>query len=159
MTFAEARSRPFEVIMSGPVGGAMGAGQLANELGDESVIAAAVGGTSFDTYLVTSGQPSLLFQSEILGLPIQAPWVDVRSIGAGGGSISWVDESGLLRVGPQSAGSNPGPAAYDRGGESPAVTDAVVVLGMFGDASLAGDLPLDGERAAAAFEPLGAGRW
>ena len=156
LTFAEARSRPFEVIMSGPVGGAMGSGQLANELGDESVIAADVGGTSFDTCLVTSGQPSLLFQGEILGLPIQTPWVDVRSIGAGGGSISWVDEGGLLRVGPQSAGSNPGPAAYGRGGESPAVTDAAAVLGMFGDASLAGDLQLDGERAAAAFEPLAA---
>lgn len=154
LTFAEARSRPFEVIMSGPVGGAMGAGQLANELEDDSVIAADVGGTSFDTCLVTDGRPSLLFQGEILGLPIQAPWVDVRSIGAGGGSISWVDEGGLLRVGPQSAGSNPGPAAYGRGGESPAVTDAAVVLGMFGDASLAGDLPLDADRAAAAFRPL-----
>jgi N-methylhydantoinase A len=156
LTFAEARLRPFEVIMSGPVGGAIGAGQLALALGDPSVIAADVGGTSFDTCLVTDGRPSLLFEGEILGLPIQAPWVDVRSIGAGGGSISWVDGGGLLRVGPHSAGSNPGPAAYARGGEHPAVTDAAVVLGMFGDARLAGDLPLDRERAAAAFEPLGA---
>jgi N-methylhydantoinase A len=154
LTFAEARLRPFEVIMSGPVGGAMGAGHLADELGDASVIAADVGGTSFDTCLVTDGQPSLLFQGEILGLPIQAPWVDVRSIGAGGGSISWVDEGGLLRVGPQSAGSNPGPAAYGRGGKSPAVTDAAVVLGLLADATLAGNLPLDRGRAVAAFEPL-----
>jgi N-methylhydantoinase A len=156
LTFAEARLRPFEVIMSGPVGGAIGAGQLAEALGDPSVIAADVGGTSFDTCLVTDGHPSLLFQGEILGLPIQAPWVDVRSIGAGGGSISWVDPGGLLRVGPHSAGSDPGPAAYGGGGEQPAVTDAAVVLGMFGDAQLAGDLPLDRERAEAAFAPLSA---
>jgi N-methylhydantoinase A len=154
LTFAEARVRPFEVIMSGPVGGAVGAGRLADELGDGSVIAADVGGTSFDTCLVTNGQPSLLFEGEILGLPLQAPWVDVRSIGAGGGSISWADGGGLLRVGPHSAGSNPGPAAYGNGGERPAVTDAAVVLGMLGDASLASDLSLDAALAAAAFEPL-----
>ena len=154
LSFGEARLRPFEVIMSGPVGGAMGAGRLADELTDASVIAADVGGTSFDTCLVRDGQPSLLFQGEVIGLPVQTPWVDVRSIGAGGGSISWVDEGGLLRVGPQSAGSDPGSAAYARGGKRPTVTDAAVVLGLLADATLAGNLPLDRDRAVLAFAPL-----
>ncbi|MEZ5102719.1 MAG: hydantoinase/oxoprolinase family protein [Thermoleophilia bacterium] len=154
LTFAEARQRPFELIMSGPVGGAMGASRLADALGARSVVAADVGGTSFDTCLITDGAPGMLFEGEILGLPIQAPWVDVRSIGAGGGSIAWVDQGGLLLVGPHSAGSRPGPAAYGRGGEQPTVTDAAVVLGLLADATMAGDLALDAVRARAAFEPL-----
>src|SRR5205085_1725242 len=83
-----------------------------------------------------------LYQGEIVGLPLQAPWVDVRSIGAGGGSIAVVDAGGLLRVGPRSAGASPGPAGYGRGGEEPTVTDAALALGMLADGAIAGDVPL-----------------
>ena len=133
MTFAEAEDRPFETIMSGPVAGAEGAGELARlyELGD--VITADVGGTSFDTCLVTDGRAQLMYQGEVEGLPVQTPWVDVRSIGAGGGSIAHVDVGGLLKVGPASAGAQPGPACYGRGGELPTVTDAAFFLGMLGE--------------------------
>ncbi len=116
MTFAEAAERPFETIMSGPVAGAEGAAELARALRLEYVITADVGGTSFDTCLITDGRPTTLYEGEVVGLPLQTPWVDVRSIGAGGGSIAHVDEGGLLRVGPRSAGAVPGPACYGRGG-------------------------------------------
>ena len=110
MTFEEARARPFETILSGPVAGAEGAAELARSLELGDVISADVGGTSFDACLIIGGHPQMLYQGKVVGLPVQTPWVDVRSIGAGGGSIAFVDEGGLLRVGPQSAGAVPGPA-------------------------------------------------
>jgi N-methylhydantoinase A len=154
MTFAEAEDRPFETIMSGPVAGAEGAGELARRLGLGSVITADVGGTSFDTCLVVDGRPQLMYQGEVEGMPVQTPWVDVRSIGAGGGSIADVDLGGLLRVGPASAGAVPGPACYGRGGEQSTVTDAAFVLGMLGEGRLASGIALDGYRARAALGPL-----
>ena len=84
-----------------------------------------------------------MYEGSVVGLPVQTPWVDVRSIGAGGGSIAYVDAGGLLRVGPQSAGADPGPACYGRGGTEPTVTDAAVVLGMLGAGELAGGVGLD----------------
>jgi N-methylhydantoinase A len=154
LPLAEATARPFETIMSGPVAGAQGAGELAKALGASLAVTADVGGTSFDTCLVHDGRPSLLYEGRIAGLPLQSPWVDVRSIGAGGGSIAYVDRGGLLRVGPQSAGASPGPACYGRGGTAPTVTDAALVLGMLGDGPIAGDLVLDEQLAAAALEPI-----
>ncbi len=147
MTFSEAEARPFETIMSGPVAGAEGAGELARalELGD--VITADVGGTSFDTCLIIDGRPQLLYQGSVIGLPLQTPWVDVRSIGAGGGSIAHVDAGGLLKVGPQSAGAEPGPACYGRGGEDATVTDAAFYLGMLGEGELASGVKLDKDKA------------
>jgi N-methylhydantoinase A len=154
MLFAEAEARPFETIMSGPVAGAEGAAELARTLDLGDVIAADVGGTSFDTCLITDGRPTVLFEGHIAGLPLQTPWVDVRSIGAGGGSIAYVDVGGLLRVGPQSAGAEPGPACYGRGGTEPTVTDCALVLGMLGEGELAGGIRLDREAADAAIAPL-----
>lgn len=154
-TFDQAGQRPFETIMSGPVAGAEGAAELARayDLGD--VIAADVGGTSFDTTLITQGRPQLRHQGTVDGMVVQSPWVDVRSIGAGGGSIAWIDIGGLLHVGPQSAGSDPGPAGYGRGGSQPTVTDAAFVLGMLGPGDLAGGRrTLDVELSRAAFAPL-----
>jgi N-methylhydantoinase A len=153
-TFAEAAERPFETIMSGPVAGAEGASEVARAFGYEYVITADVGGTSFDTCLITNGRPTTLYEGEVVGLPVQTPWVDVRSIGAGGGSIAYVDQGGLLRVGPRSAGAVPGPACYARGGTEPTVTDAALLLGMLGDGELAGDVRLDRESAERAMEPL-----
>jgi N-methylhydantoinase A len=156
MTFGEAEERPFETIMSGPVAGAEGAGELARLLGLDDVITADVGGTSFDTCLVVDGQPEVMYQGEIEGLAIQAPWVDVRSIGAGGGSIAHVDIGGLMQVGPRSAGAVPGPACYGRGGTEPTVTDAAFLLGMLGDGQLASGIVLDRQAAQSALEPLAA---
>ncbi len=154
MTFAEAEARPFETIQSGPVAGAEGAAELARTLDLGNVISADVGGTSFDTCLVTDGRPQVMYEGTVVGLPVQATWVDVRSIGAGGGSLAYVDVGGLLRVGPGSAGAEPGPASYGRGGTEPAVTDAAAVLGMLGEGELAGGIHLDVEAARSALAPI-----
>ncbi|MCW3004988.1 MAG: hyuA [Conexibacter sp.] len=154
MTFSEAAERPFETIMSGPVAGAEGASELAQAFGYDQVITADVGGTSFDTCLISNGRPTTLYEGEVVGLPVQTPWVDVRSIGAGGGSIAYVDEGQLLRVGPRSAGAEPGPACYGRGGAEPTVTDAAFLLGMLAEGHLAGGVNLDREAAEAAIAPL-----
>lgn len=154
MTFAEAAERPFETIMSGPVAGAEGASELARAFGYAQVITADVGGTSFDTCLISDGRPTTLYEGEVVGLPVQTPWVDVRSIGAGGGSIAYVDEGGLLRVGPRSAGAEPGPACYGRGGSEPTVTDAAFSLGMLAEGHLAGGVDLDRAAAERAITPL-----
>jgi N-methylhydantoinase A len=153
MTFEQAVDRTFEKVISGAVAGAVATAELARQLGLVSAIAADVGGTSFDTCLITDGQVPVLYQGHVVGLPIQTPWVDVRSIGAGGGSIAHVGAGGLLHVGPQSAGALPGPACYGRGGTEPTVTDAAVVLGML-PVDLAGGVGLSRERAEAALAPL-----
>jgi N-methylhydantoinase B len=117
-------------------------------------VAADVGGTSFDTCLIHDGRASTVYEGRIEGHVVQAPWVDVRSIGAGGGSIAFVDEEGLLRVGPESAGSDPGPACYGTGGTRPTVTDAACLLGMLGRGALSG-VHLDRDAALQTIEPLG----
>jgi N-methylhydantoinase A len=156
MTFSEAEARPFETIMSGPVAGAEGAGELARALQLGDLITADVGGTSFDTCLIIDGRPQLLYQGTVIGLPLQTPWVDVRSIGAGGGSIAHVDAGGLLKVGPQSAGAEPGPACYGRDGDNATVTDAAFFLGMLGEGELASGMKLDNEKAEKAIANVAA---
>jgi N-methylhydantoinase A len=154
LAFAEARLRPFETVMSGPVAGAVGASRLCAELGLELAITADVGGTSFDTCLLVDGRPRIKYEGEVVGMPLQTPWVDVRSVGAGGGSIASV-ERGLLNVGPRSAGAHPGPVCYGRGGTEPTVTDAAVTLGMLARDTLASGLRLDVDGAKAALGELG----
>lgn len=154
MTFTEAAERPFETIMSGPVAGVEGAAELARTLGLGDIISADVGGTSFDTALIRDGRPQLLYEGSVLGMPLQTPWVDVRSIGAGGGSIAYVDVGGLLQVGPQSAGAEPGPACYGRGGTHATVTDAAFYLGMLASGNLASGIRLDRGKSEAALKPL-----
>lgn len=156
MSFAEAYQRPIDTINSGPVGGAEGAAELARTLNLGDLVTADVGGTSFDTCLIQGGRPPLLYSGSIADMPLQTPWVDVRSIGAGGGSVAYVDEGGALRVGPRSAGSEPGPACYQRGGVEPTLTDAAFYLGMLGKGLLASGLQLDLERAEASLSRLGA---
>ena len=155
VAFEEARSRPFETVMSGPVAGAVGASVLCAELGVGLAITADVGGTSFDTCLLVDGRPNVKYEGEVVGMPLQTPWVDVRSVGAGGGSIAYV-ERGLLRVGPRSAGATPGPVCYGKGGTEPTVTDAAVVLGMLARDTLASGLRLDVAGAAEAIGRLAA---
>ncbi|MCM2449697.1 hydantoinase/oxoprolinase family protein [Agrobacterium vitis] len=154
MTFSEAEDRPFETIMSGPVGGAQGAGELAKMLGRKAMITADVGGTSFDTAVIIEGEPQVLFEGMIDNMPVQTPWVDVRSIGSGGGSLAYVDAGNLMRVGPQSAGAVPGPACYGKGGIQPALTDAAAYLGMLGPGNLASGIHLDIGKAEAALAPV-----
>lgn len=156
VTFAEAGVRPVETILSGPVAGAEGAAELARKLDLGDVVSADVGGTSFDTCLIAGGRPQIMYESKIIGLPVQTPWIDVRSIGTGGGSIAYVDVGGLLRVGPHSAGADPGPASYGRGGTEPTVTDAAFLLGMLGEGALAAGIRLDADKAKAALAPLAA---
>ena len=154
MSAAEAQRRPFEAVFSGPVAGAEAASRVAQQLAAGVAVAADVGGTSFDTTLIVEGRPDVLSEGSVAGLPVQSSWVDVRSIGAGGGSIATVDDGGLLRVGPHSAGSYPGPASYGRGGTDATVTDAAAYLGMLGPATLSSDLALDFELAEKALLPL-----
>ena len=155
MTFDEAEDRPFETIMSGPVAGAEGAGELSRKLNNTNMVTADVGGTSFDTCLIINGRPQIQFEGKILGLPVQSPWVDVRSIGAGGGSIAYLDEGGLIRSGPQSAGAVPGPACYGKGGIQPTTTDAAFYLGMLGEGKLASGLQLNKSLAEKALNSVG----
>ncbi len=154
LTFSEGEERPVETVISGPAAGAMGCAELCRELGIEQGIGADVGGTSFDTCLIVDGRPRVKYEGEVAGMPLQIPWVDVRSIGAGGGSIAYV-EGGLLHVGPRSAGADPGPVCYGRGGTEPSVTDAAATLGMLALGELASGVRLDLEAARASLAALG----
>ena len=155
MAFGEVVTKPVETIMSGPAAGVVGAAELARRLGLPVAVTADVGGTSFDTALVLDGEPPLLHEGRVGELPLQTSWVDVRSIGAGGGSLARVDPGGLLRVGPESAGADPGPACYGRGGSGATVTDAAALLGMLAEGRLAGGVRLDLEIAQRVVGELG----
>ncbi|HEX3040486.1 MAG TPA: hydantoinase/oxoprolinase family protein [Solirubrobacterales bacterium] len=131
-------------VLSGPAGGAVGAGLLAQLSGDGDALGFDMGGTSCDVCVVEGGEVRRTDSREIDGRPIQLPMVDVHTVGAGGGSIGWRDPGGALRVGPRSAGADPGPACYGRGGSEPTVTDANLLLGnLAGDSQLAGGVELD----------------
>ncbi len=135
-------------VLSGPAGGAVGAGLLAELSGDGNALGFDMGGTSCDVCVVEGGEVRRTDEREIDGRPIQLPMVDVHTVGAGGGSIGWRDSGGALRVGPQSAGADPGPACYGRGGTEPTVTDANLLLGHLGGSSqLAGGVALEAEAA------------
>jgi N-methylhydantoinase A len=154
-TVAEARRRPATMALSGPTGGLAAGAAYARLTGAELVITADMGGTSFDVGLVVDGQAAVVHQIDIGGVPLQGTALDLRTIGSGGGSIAWVDDLGVLRVGPRSAGAMPGPACYGHGGTEPTVTDANVVLGIAPDHdALAGGVVLDRERAIAVLRPL-----
>jgi N-methylhydantoinase A len=130
MAAGVAREMPIAMVESGPAGGAIGAAQLAKLVGFENVISYDMGGTTAKTSIITHGMPETAEQYLVEGRPILLPVVDLREIGAGGGSIAWIDEAGAMHVGPQSAGAQPGPACYARGGKEPTVTDANLQLGI-----------------------------
>jgi N-methylhydantoinase A len=133
-----ARQRPIRLFLSGPAAGVVGARQVGASVGHDSLITVDIGGTSSDIALIAKGQPLIRPEGLLDGYRIRVPMVDVNSIGAGGGSIAWIDAGGGLRVGPQSAGAEPGPACYGRGGEDATVTDASIVLGFLDPAYFAG---------------------
>jgi N-methylhydantoinase A len=142
-------------VLSGPAGGAVGAGLLARLSGDGDALGFDMGGTSCDVCVVEGGEVRRTDSRKIDGRPIQLPMVDVHTVGAGGGSIAWRDPGGALRVGPRSAGADPGPACYGRGGQEPTVTDANLLLGRLGgDSRLAGGVVLDREAAERAIAKL-----
>jgi len=144
-------------VLSGPAGGAVGAKLLARRSGDGNALGLDMGGTSCDVCVVEAGAVRRTDAREIGGRTIQLPMVDVHTVGAGGGSIGWRDPGGALRVGPRSAGADPGPACYGRGGTEPTVTDANLVLGnLAADSLLAGDVALDAAAAEVAIDRLAA---
>jgi N-methylhydantoinase A len=145
-TPAEAAAHPATILVSGPAAGVVGASRIAALAGIEDAIAFDMGGTSTDVCLISGGRAERASERAVTGLPIRLPTVDLHTVGAGGGSIVWRDAGGALRVGPQSAGANPGPACYGRGGTEPTVTDANLLLGRLPE-RLAGGVELD--RAAA----------
>ncbi|MCL7417226.1 MAG: hydantoinase/oxoprolinase family protein [Halalkalicoccus sp.] len=149
------REHAVTTALSGPAAGVVGAGATVPE--DGGLVTFDMGGTSSDVSLVRDGEIERTTSAEIDGLPIGVPMVDVNTVGAGGGSIAWVDSGGALRVGPRSAGADPGPACYGKGGQRATVTDANVVLGYIGpETALGGEMTLDVEAAHAALESLAA---
>ncbi|WP_224269009.1 hydantoinase/oxoprolinase family protein [Haloprofundus salinisoli] len=153
---ATVREHAVTTALSGPAAGVVGAGATVEASESlRGLVTFDMGGTSSDVSLVRDGEVERTTDAEISGHPIRVPMVDVHTVGAGGGSVAWVDAGGALRVGPESAGANPGPASYGRGGERPTVTDANVVLGYIGaDTALGGELSLDVEAAREALSRL-----
>ena len=154
-TAAEAARSGAWSVLSGPAGGAVGAASLARVAGATEALGLDMGGTSCDVCVVDGGEVRRTDSREIEGRPIQLPMVDVHTVGAGGGSIAWRDAGGALRVGPRSAGAQPGPACYGRGGTEPTVTDANLLLGYLApDSALAGGVALDRDAASRAVGSL-----
>src|SRR5580692_6183129 len=152
---ANAASRPVRLFLSGPAAGVVGGVAVGRDAGAADLITVDIGGTSCDIALVTAGEPLVRAEGVIDGYTVRVPMVDVTAIGAGGGSIAVIDDAGALRVGPQSAGSEPGPACYGRGGTAATVTDASLVLGYLDPEYFAGGtLRLDPDRARAAIAPI-----
>jgi N-methylhydantoinase A len=160
MSLATALERPVNTVLSGPAGGVLGASAVAAVAGYDNVVSMDMGGTSTDVCLSTAGEPRLSTETWVSHYPVKVPIIDITTIGAGGGSIASVAASGALRVGPQSAGSEPGPVCYGRGGTSPTVTDANLVLGRLPVELAGGAVRLDVAAARTAIEahiarPLG----
>lgn len=145
-----------QLALSGPAGGVVGAAAVLRAAGIADALTIDIGGTSADVGLILDATPLVEPGGVVAGVPIALPRVLVETVSAGGGSIGWVDEGGALRVGPRSAGSVPGPAAFQRGGTLPTVTDAHVVLGNIAAVRLSGAVTLDPAAARASLEPLAA---
>ncbi len=143
------------LVLSGPAGGLVAAEAIGHQLGEQNMLTFDMGGTSTDVALI-QGQAAKTTEGEIAGMPVSLPMLDIHTIGAGGGSVAWLDEAGLPQLGPESAGAKPGPVCYGLGGEKPCVTDANLLLGRIpADASLAGSMPLDRDAAYKAFSAYG----
>jgi N-methylhydantoinase A len=152
---AKAGREPARLLLSGPSGGAAAAKRLAVALGEPNLVAIDMGGTSFDVSVVHEGAIAMVNEGEVDGLPVRLPMIEIRTIGAGGGSVAWIDEGRRLRIGPHSAGADPGPACYGRGGTQMTVTDANLLLGRLDGASfMGGAMPLDKEASRGAAEPV-----
>jgi len=162
----EAIRRPSQIIESGPAAGAIAASYLAKLLNEKSVIALDMGGTTSKASAILDGNPLITTEYEVggkvhmgriikgSGYPLRIPHIDIAEIGVGGGSIIWIDKGGQLRVGPVSAGADPGPACYNRGGDKPTLTDAYLILGWLPEVLGGGEIRLSIDRAYKSFENL-----
>lgn len=149
------REIPVRTALSGPAAGVVGAAHVARQVDRRNVITLDVGGTSADVALIRDFKIDIAFDRDVAGFPIRLPCVDVETVGAGGGSIAWFDRDGLLKVGPMSAGADPGPACYSKGGDRPTVTDANILLGRLSSRGLLdGNMGLDVSLSQAVFDPL-----
>jgi N-methylhydantoinase A len=156
LSAAEVVNQPISTVLSGPAAGALGAALVARTAGFDRVLTLDGGGTSTDVSVVLDGEPTLTTEGGVGGYPSKIPMVDVVTVGAGGGSVAYVSREGTLKVGPRSAGADPGPLCYGRGGTEPTVTDANLVLGRIPPHLLGGEVPLDRAAAAAGLAELGA---
>jgi N-methylhydantoinase A len=147
--------QPISTVLSGPAAGALGAALVARTAGFDRVLTLDGGGTSTDVSVVLGGEPTLTTEGTVGAFPSKIPMIDVVTVGAGGGSIAWLSPEGTLKVGPRSAGADPGPLCYRKGGTEPTVTDAHVVLGRIPPGLLGGEVPLDAEAAAEGLRQLG----
>ena len=152
----EVARRPITTLLSGPAAGALGAAMIAHRAGVRRVLTCDGGGTSTDVAVVVDGDPALTTEGSVGRYPTLMPMVDVATVGAGGGSVAWLSPEGALKVGPRSAGADPGPVCYGRGGSEVTVTDAHLVLGRIPPHLLGGEVPLDAEAARAATGRLAA---
>jgi N-methylhydantoinase A len=151
-----AATQPVRLVLSGPAGGVVGATYVAAQSRHGDLLTFDMGGTSTDVAAVVGGMVQTTTEAVVAGVPVKLPAVDVHSVSAGGGSVAWADEGGALRVGPSSAGADPGPAAYGLGGDEPTVTDADLLLGYLADgATLGGEVVLSSDLARRALERLG----
>ncbi|MBJ7356440.1 hydantoinase/oxoprolinase family protein [Nocardioides sp.] len=146
--------QPITTVLSGPAAGALGAALIAEVAGFDRVLTSDGGGTSTDVSVVIDGEPTLTTEGTVGAFPSKIPMIDVVTVGAGGGSIAWLSPEGTLKVGPQSAGADPGPICYGKGGTEVTITDAHVVLGRIPPHLLGGEIPLDVDAARAGVEAL-----
>jgi N-methylhydantoinase A len=153
---AEVVHQPITTMLSGPAAGALGAALIAGTAGFDRVLTCDGGGTSTDVTVVIDGEPALTTEGSVGDYPSKIPMIDVVTVGAGGGSIAWLSPEGTLKVGPKSAGADPGPMCYPNGGDQPTVTDAHVTLGRIPPHLLGGEIPLSVEAAIDGLAQLGA---
>ncbi|MCY4320231.1 MAG: hydantoinase/oxoprolinase family protein [Alphaproteobacteria bacterium] len=157
MSVTRARAFPVRTALSGPAAGVIGAIHAARSAGVADLVTLDMGGTSADIAFIRGSEAEIAYERAVAGFPIRLPQIDIATIGAGGGSIAWFDRDGLMKVGPQSAGANPGPACYGHGNTEPTVTDANLLLGRLSPRGLLdGGMRLDAAKARAAFEPAAA---
>jgi N-methylhydantoinase A len=154
LSAAEVVDQPITTVLSGPAAGALGAAVVARAAGVATVVTLDGGGTSTDVTVVVDGQPALTTEGSIGAYPSKIPMIDVVTVGAGGGSIAWLSPEGTLKVGPRSAGADPGPMCYGAGGDQPTVTDAHALLGRIPPHLLGGEVPLDVDLARQGIEGL-----
>jgi len=157
LSAAEVVHQPITTVLSGPAAGALGAALVCGRAGFDKVLTCDGGGTSTDVSVVLDGEPTLTTEGRVGAYPSKIPMIDVVTVGAGGGSIAWISREGTLKVGPRSAGADPGPICYAKGGVEPTITDAHLMLGRIPAHLLGGEIPLDAGAARAGIEDL-AGR-
>jgi N-methylhydantoinase A len=154
LSAVEVVNQPISTVLSGPAAGALGAAVIAHRAGLTRVVTCDGGGTSTDVTVVIDGHPALTTEGTVGAYPSKIPMIDVVTVGAGGGSVAWLSPEGTLKVGPQSAGADPGPLCYGQGGTEPTITDAHVLLGRLPPHLLGGEVPLDVEAARRGVEAL-----